>query len=198
MADFENGAYFSTVLDYLRSRQFCRYLFQPNPPTPITDWPPFFPNDESIGLDESLTTGIVLAYPTFGGATDTVTFAHQNMPVTAWAKKHQTLLLSGGGKHSIYDSTHKGRIIEVKLKNITMTKLHRLYIFLMNIIEMALKTFEYIDESGTLYKVRFLDKKVIRNTHHVGESLFLSDIILHFWVNSFIVDYTSGGSAEEE
>jgi len=75
--------------------------------------------------------------------------------------------------------------------NITMTNLHRLYKFLMNITKGALKTFAYVDESGTKYTVRWVDKKLIRNTHHVGSNIFLSDITLHLWVKSIVENYVS-------
>jgi hypothetical protein len=191
-ADYTNGVYFPTLEDFHWSRQWCTYFtYYPSLPDPLTDWQNFFPEDTSIIGSQSYQTGIVFAFPGLPNSSAVVAFEHQSMPVTAEASRNQTLLLSGSGEYSVYDAASKHRIIEVKLRNITMTQLHHLYIFLVNIAKGALNTFDYLDESGTKYTVRWIDKTFIRETHHIGNSVFYADVVLHLWVQSLVEDYVT-------
>ena len=157
MADYDNGAYFGE-LDYTTLPIGGVYLFEPGALTPLTELAPFFPEDTSVGLDESYGEGIIFYYPTKAGTTDTVTFRSQWLPLEPQDTLDQTIQKSGGGKLSVYDSGHSGRVLIIHLDLIPLEKRQRLYIFLRNIVIGAKKKFEYEDETGVVYTVRCLDK----------------------------------------
>jgi len=159
MADYDNGAYFED-LDIFSEQIGAHFLFEPGVLTPLTELQPFFPDDESIGLDESYDTGIIFYYPTKIGATDTVTFRSQYFPLDHPDDMNQAIHKSGGGKLSVYGETYSDRVLMIRLDNVPVEKRQRLYIFLRNIVKMALRTFQYEDETGTLYTVKCIDKQI--------------------------------------
>jgi hypothetical protein len=155
MADYSNGAYL-TPLNYNSEEGNARYLFEPNPPTALTDLDEFFPSGTSIGLDTSLDTGIAFYYPTYASATDSVTFETQEMPLDHSAVPDQIVHKSAGGDIAVYSQTYKNRVLDIKLVNVSETKRVRLYKFIANIVDFAHTLFDYIDETGKLYTVRYI------------------------------------------
>jgi hypothetical protein len=157
MADYSNGAYFED-LDYVSNTIGGVYFFEPGVLTPLTEMAPFFPDDTSIGLDESYGEGIIFYYPTKQGVTDTVTFKGQWLPIEPRSTFNQTIQKSGAGKLSVYNSTFQDKILVIHLDLVPLEKRQRLWIFLHNITVGALKRFEYEDETGVVYTVRCIDK----------------------------------------
>lgn len=177
MADYINGA----DLEFLTFYSVPPYVVPLGStfiPTPLDEMRNQFPDDEHIGPDTPYDTGLILAYPSIYGASDTVTFESQWLPVDSDTRHNQTRLKSGSGIISIYSSGHKDRIYEIKLNHVPMEKIERLYIFLNNIIEGAKRTFEILDESGTVYTVKWWDENFPRSMRWWMKH----EIVLHFLV----------------
>ena len=134
MADYTNGDYLYPLTFY-SIPPYVVPLGATLIPTPLDEMRNQFPDDEHIGIDTPYDTGIVFAYPAIAGATDTVTFRSQWLPVDSRATRRQTKLQSGSGKPSVYDSGYKDRIYEIKLRNVPMEKIERLYCFMVNIVK---------------------------------------------------------------
>lgn len=183
MADYDNGVYLDPI-GYLTKGILGQYLMHPNVIEPYTDLQNRFPDDTSIGLDSG-TPGIQFYYPQKSGATDTVIFDEQYLPMIAKAIGKQTVLMSGGNEPSIYDSGEKDRLITVNLRQATETKIIRLYKFLVNIAQYAKKEFAYEDRSGTTYTVRWWDKTFPYDMHHFVAGIGgYYDIAINLWVVS--------------
>lgn len=186
MADYTNGVYLDPV-EYKTKGMQCRYLMRPNIVEPYTDLQNRFPDDTSIGLDAG-TPGIQFYYPQKNGATDTVIFDEQYLPMLAKAAGKQTVLMSGGNEPSIYDSGEKDRLITVNLRQITETKIIRLYKFLVNIAQYAKNEFAYEDRSTTVYTVRWWDKIFPYDMHHFVDGIGgYYDIAINLWVVSIAI-----------
>jgi len=155
MADYTNGANFEDI-DLHSEGNSGQYLFEGNIPDPLTELNPFFPDDTSIGLDQTYSTGIVFYYPSQAGATDTVTFESQSLPLDNEITMNQTIHKSAGGELSVYGESYSDRILNIRLRNVSETKKQRLYKFIANIVKFGLYKFEYLDETGTLYVVRYI------------------------------------------
>jgi hypothetical protein len=156
MADYDNGVYSTdTYGGAMRAAKYAEAVM--GDLTPLTDLQDLFPDDTSIGLDTSYGTGFILYYPQKSGATDTVSFPSQWLPRESTAERNQTILESGGGNLSVYDSGYAKKLITLHIDQASELKRKRLYIFLVNIVKNALKTFQLEDESGTLYTVRCVD-----------------------------------------
>lgn len=159
MADYSNGAYFED-LDYVSKTIGGVYFFEPGVLTPLEELAPFFPDDYAIGLDESYGQGIIFYYPTKASPSATVTFKSQWFPLESDDTLNQTIQKSGGGKLSVMDSGHSDRILVIHLKGVPLEKRQRLYKFLRWLANGALNKFEYEDETGVLYTVRCIDKRI--------------------------------------
>ena len=164
MADYTNGAYSQeTYGGAMRPAQYAEPVM--GDLTELTDLANPFPDETSIGLDTSYTTGVILDYPQKAGATDTVSFESQWLPWEPSAVRNQVRMESGGGNLSIYDSGYVQKILTLYLDQVSMLKRQRLYKFLVNIVKGALHTFQYEDESGTLYTVRWIDESFTMPMH---------------------------------
>lgn len=123
----------------------------------LTDIPDdWFPTDTSIGLDTP-QIGVKFWYPTKATATDSVQLKSQTYPAPKDAL-NQTLTEMGSGKLSILSRTKSRQLYPVNIQIVPTEKRQRLYKFLRNIAVGAMKTFEFEDEAGGLYLVRFVDK----------------------------------------
>lgn len=120
---------------------------------------PFFPEGESIGLDSWYLNGCTFIYPTYENATDSVSFKAEWIPLDHDEMMNQVVLKTASGKLAVYDTGFSDRMLHVKLgKLVTQEKRTRLYKFYRNICKGSLKTFQYIDATGTLYTVKFTQK----------------------------------------
>jgi len=125
-------------------------------PTPaITSIPNWFPTDTSVGLDTP-TNGVKFWYPTKATAIDSVQMKSQQYPAPKDAL-NQIRKIMASGKVSIYAKTNSERMLPVSIRGVPTEKRMRLYIFLRNIVIGAKKTFEFEDEGGNVYLVRYWD-----------------------------------------
>jgi hypothetical protein len=142
----------STVRIYTYIAQAILYA----PSTPLTDIPNWFPEDTTIGLDTPQATGVKFWYPNKASATDSVQFAAgESYPIDPSDDALQVIQESGSGKVSVYDSTWKRRVIPVHLEQLTTTQRMRFYRFFNGITKRAMRSFQFEDEGGNLYTVRF-------------------------------------------
>jgi len=140
------------------------------PSTPLTDLPNWYPTDTSVGLDAA-SDGVKLWYPTKATATDSVQLRSQKYPAPKNILNQVKHELSSG-KVSIYKRTNTNRIIPVNIEGVSTTQRMRLYIFLVNICDGAIKTFEFEDEGGNLYLVRWWDD--------------ISDMPMVYWLDHLV------------
>lgn len=154
MADYTNGAYYDPLLGY-SAEGAARYFFEVNAPDALSALQPFYPT-EKPGLDEALTEGIAFYYPTYVGATDSATFPSQCLPLDYSETPNQTIHKSAGGQIGVYGQSYTDRVLNIKLQNVTETKRVQLYKFIANCTKYAKNTFQYIDETGKLYTVRYV------------------------------------------
>lgn len=125
------------------------------PSIPLTGIPNWYPTDTSVGLD-SASNGVKFWYPTKATVSDSVQLRSQEYPAPKNALNQVRHELSSG-KVSIYGRTNTKKILPVNIEGVSTTQRMRLYIFLVNICDGAKKTFEFEDEGGNLYLVRWWD-----------------------------------------
>lgn len=126
------------------------------------DW---FPEDTSIGLD-SASTGVKFWYPNKATATDSVQLRSQQFPLKHRDELNQNVHELGSGKLSILNATNSRKIIPVSINGVPTEKRQRLYKFLRNIAVGVLKTFQFEDEAGGLYTVRYWGKVIAIPMEH--------------------------------
>lgn len=178
MADYTNGVYLD-IIAMTGDGPVGFYLLHPNVGIPLTEMDGRFPSGTSIGLDSG-TPGVQLYYPSYGSPTDTVIFSSQELPVDCDIIPKQQLLFSGANEPSIYDSAETDKIFILHIANVDETKRVRLYKFLVNIVQFAKNEFDIMDESGDLYRVRFIDKGFPSSMY----AWLKYNFDLHFWVVS--------------
>lgn len=126
----------------------------------LTDLPDnWFPEDTSIGLDGA-SNGVKFWYPDKAAATDSVQLRSQQYPLRHRDMLNQHVHELGSGKLSILNATNSGKIIPVSINGVPTEKRQRLYKFLRNIVVGVLKTFQFEDEAGGLYTVRYWGKVI--------------------------------------
>jgi hypothetical protein len=160
MADYDNGYPLEVdigEMDHIEGFPLCAGMCIYHVDEPLTQIPMLFPTENSIGCDTPVDGGIVFYYPTKDSATDSVCLPSQSLPLRAPVKIPQNIHQLGSGKLSIYGRGLKNRSIELNIEQISTTKRMRLYKFLVNICDGAVKTFDYEDEAGNVYRVRWID-----------------------------------------
>lgn len=123
----------------------------------LTDYPKEWVSDTSIGIDETYAYQVVFYYPNHTTPTDTVTFKSEWMPIERMTEIPSKIYNLASGKSSVYSKGKKIKYFFLKFKNLDFTKFQRLKIFIENIVQGALKTFEYQDHRGDYYKVRYIE-----------------------------------------
>ncbi len=159
MAQYE--AFEFPGLNYFSKINGWFYLDLKGKPSSISGISDDFSLIENMGPDTEEPGTIGFYYPSYTAYSVSVVLKSQRLPLMRNYDLRQKIFESPGGNVYSYTEATENKQIELKIMGLSKQKLKRLLTFFIKIVKGVKEEFDFRDEGGNIYRVRFMEDELL-------------------------------------